>query len=160
MAVGLILLAVPTIYNPSRGNRYYFMHQWTEQELVNPNRMEDNNVEPGTKRGREEDKEKDLPVKKRGKASATGDDRFRLSGKQLFLTYPQCDITKEDAFLQLSEKLGDPEEYIIAQEKHEVGEHSGPVGFLSAKDYIQWADTRAQYHLVRMKLCKAYDSLY
>lgn len=102
------------------------MHNFTPEELTNPIRMEDD------KRKREEDKEKDLPAKKRGKATATGDSRFRLSGKQLFLTYPQCEIAKEDAFLQLTEKLGDPEEYLIAQEKHEVGL---PEGWFTAKDW-------------------------
>lgn len=47
--------------------------------------------------------------------------KFDLQSRQLFLTYPQCDIGKEDALLQLSSKLGDPAEYIVAQEEHEVG---------------------------------------
>lgn len=125
------------------------MHQWTQEETDGTEPP----VEPqGEKRNREPDevaKEKGLPAKKRhrkGVAKPTGDNGFRLSGKQLFLTYPQCgDLTKEDALLQLSDKLGEPEEYLIATEKHEVGEHSGPVGLLSEKDYVQWTETRLHY---------------
>jgi len=44
--------------------------------------------------------------------------RFTLHARQLFLTYPQCDLSKEDAFSLLVDILGEPKEWIIAQEKH------------------------------------------
>lgn len=49
---------------------------------------------------------------------------FRLSAKNLFLTYPQCGITKEDAAKQLYEKLSKygVKQYIVAQELHADGQ--------------------------------------
>lgn len=54
--------------------------------------------------------EKELPPKK----------RYRLSAKTLALTYPQCPVPKEHALQQLATKLGPPQEYIVAQEHHQV----------------------------------------
>lgn len=58
------------------------------------------------------------PPKK--KPAKEGGGKFRLHAKNLFLTYPKCDLDKEDAYQQLENKLGKPEEYIIAREKHLV----------------------------------------
>ena len=43
---------------------------------------------------------------------------FRMQGKCFFLTYPKCDVTKEDCLRSLELK-GDIEEYIICREKHQ-----------------------------------------
>lgn len=45
---------------------------------------------------------------------------FRLNAKQLFLTYPQCELSKDRVLEILSDVL-DIELYIIAQEQHEDG---------------------------------------
>lgn len=45
--------------------------------------------------------------------------QFRLSSRQLFLTYPKCSLEKEDALLMLKEKVP-VQDYIVAQEKHKV----------------------------------------
>lgn len=58
-------------------------------------------------------KEKLTPPKKRAK--------FRISGKNLFLTYPKCDLPKEEALAQLTRKVP-VQEYIVAQEKHQVSD--------------------------------------
>lgn len=89
-----------------------------------------------------------VPPKKRAK--------FELQSRQLFLTYPQCNIEKEDALLQLSEKLGDPAEYIVAQEEHQVRAHPPiPEGWFVATVYIndakQRADTLYQYTVAQLK---------
>lgn len=88
--------------------------------------MEDN------KRKREEDKEKEKGKEKVETededtlGESTGDDqvppkkRFRLNAKTLFLTYPKCPIEPAIAKEELVEKLGEPEEFIVAQEKHQV----------------------------------------
>lgn len=75
------------------------------------------------------------------------DNKFRLKGKRLFLTYPQCAIEPAEALTQLKDKciqmkrkLGD---YIIAQEEHkEEGLHlhcyievDKPVDTLNARCY-------------------------
>lgn len=36
----------------------------------------------------------------------------------MLLTYAQCPIPKDEVKLQLAQKLGDPKEYIVAQELH------------------------------------------
>lgn len=74
--------------------------------------------------------------------------KFRLHSGQLWCTYPKCPISKEDALLQLTEKVGDIKEYIIAEEAHKVVLEP-PQGF-SAADYMQWAETRA--HLLKLDL--------
>lgn len=66
---------------------------------------------PAAKRGR---------GRPRSKSVATpAENTFRLSCKTLFLTYPRCPLEKEDVLVQLGEKLGDADEYLIAQEHHE-----------------------------------------
>lgn len=47
---------------------------------------------------------------------------YRLRTKQLFLTYPQCDVTKEDMYLFLYENLS-PAMLIVAHELHENGDN-------------------------------------
>lgn len=92
--------------------------------------------------------EKELPPKKRA--------NFNLHTRQLFLTYPQCDISKEDALLQLSEKVGNPDEYLIAQEEHQVRKRAqrnmvgvrwenlkGTVAYMTATDYVAAATQHA-----------------
>lgn len=54
----------------------------------------------------------ELPPKKRS--------GFRLQSKQLFLTYPKCDLPPEDVLAQLKTKLGEISDYIVAQETHQV----------------------------------------
>lgn len=46
--------------------------------------------------------------------------KFRLNAKQIFLTYSQCDLEKEDLLEFLKTKLH-LERYIIARERHEDG---------------------------------------
>lgn len=93
----------------------------------------------------EEEEDAPEPPQKRQRVK----DTFDLQSRQLFLTYPQCEVTKEDALLQLSEKVGTPEEYLIAQEKHQVDLFPWPgQGFVFASDYIQYCDTRS--YLMRM----------
>ena len=54
---------------------------------------------------------------------STSTTAFRLNSGQLFLTYPQCDLTPDQALALLRDKL-DFESYIIAQEEHsETGLH-------------------------------------
>lgn len=45
---------------------------------------------------------------------------FRLQGKSMILTYPQCDVTKEHAMLQLK-RIRDPFYVCVSQERHEDG---------------------------------------
>lgn len=56
--------------------------------------------------------EEEVPPKKRS--------GFRLQSKQLFLTYPKCDLPPEDVLTQLKPKLGEISDYIVAQEEHQV----------------------------------------
>jgi len=44
---------------------------------------------------------------------------FRLCSRQLFLTYPKCDIPPEDVLALLTKKLS-IQDHIVAQEKHKV----------------------------------------
>lgn len=54
---------------------------------------------------------------------STSTTAFRLNSGQLFLTYPQCDLSPDQALALLRDKL-DFESYIIAQEEHsETGLH-------------------------------------
>lgn len=47
---------------------------------------------------------------------------YRLQGTHLFLTYPQCKLTKEDGLKAIKTKLGSTmDKYIIAHELHEDG---------------------------------------
>lgn len=89
----------------------------------------------------EKESEALAPPKKRTK--------FNIHSRQLFCTYSNCPIEKEDALLQLSSKLGDPAEYLIAEEEHKVKDPfpMPKQGFLSANDYIQWAETRRHMYL-------------
>src|SRR5690349_7922334 len=43
---------------------------------------------------------------------------FRINSRQLFLTWPQCNISKENALKLLQEKLA-IDQYVIAEELHE-----------------------------------------
>lgn len=52
-----------------------------------------------------------------GDAPAT---KFRLSATSLFLTYPQCAVSKEDALRQLKE-IVPVEKALVAEEAHEDG---------------------------------------
>lgn len=45
---------------------------------------------------------------------------FRINAKQFFITYPQCPIPKEGVY-DLFDKSFNPEELIVAEEKHEDG---------------------------------------
>lgn len=45
---------------------------------------------------------------------------FRITGRQFFLTYPQCPLTKEEALEQLEDK-GALIAYVVAEEKHADG---------------------------------------
>lgn len=47
--------------------------------------------------------------------------KFEINSSRLFLTYPQCSITKEDAYIQLFDKFN-PEEIIVAHELHANGD--------------------------------------
>lgn len=58
----------------------------------------------------------DFPLKKRSVKKK----EFRLQALRLFLTYPQCSLSPEEGFEELKKILGDPEEYIVAQEDHKV----------------------------------------
>lgn len=49
--------------------------------------------------------------------------RFRIQGKKFFLTYPQCEKTMEDAMGSCKEVFDDTAIIVVAQEKHETGEH-------------------------------------
>lgn len=49
---------------------------------------------------------------------------FRIRAKHLFLTYPQCPITPEEAFPLIKSIVGDVIEYYIGQHKHEHGAES------------------------------------
>lgn len=102
----------------------------------------------GTKR---KDKEKGEPEKGGEAPPAPPQKKFRLNSGQLFLTYPKCPITKEDALLQITNKVGEAKEYLVAEEEHEVGEHKWPcAGFLSASDYMQWSEARAMYNKLNL----------
>lgn len=48
--------------------------------------------------------------------------RFRLRTTQLFLTYPQCSLTPEEALTMLRDRLPNLSEWIIATEKHQDGQ--------------------------------------
>jgi len=63
-----------------------------------------------------QDGEKENPERP-GKIAKDG---FQLNSKQVFLTYPQCEVSKEDALPQF-QRMGDVERYLIAEEKHKVG---------------------------------------
>lgn len=68
--------------------------------------------------------------------------KFRINARQLALTYARTGgaITKEECFDQLREKLGDPSEFLIAQESHKVV-------VLTAKDcYHQYLQERYSRH--------------
>lgn len=49
---------------------------------------------------------------------------FQLNTKQLFLTYPQCNLSKEDALMLLQERLSEYviDKYVIAHEHHANGD--------------------------------------
>lgn len=103
---------------------------------------------PGTPDGDEGPEEVPPPPKKRCVKKPKS---FRLNAKQLFLTYPQCPIPKEDALNLVSEVAGDPEEYIVAQENHQV---KGPISrlyallsqpFLSATEYMSLTAPQRKY---------------
>lgn len=46
--------------------------------------------------------------------------RFQINSSQLFLTYPQCDMLKEEAYQQLDNKFK-PTEILVAHELHKNG---------------------------------------
>lgn len=56
----------------------------------------------------------DFPLKKRSVKE------FRLQALRLFLTYPQCPLSPEEGWEELHKIVGDPEEYLVAQEDHKV----------------------------------------
>lgn len=64
---------------------------------------------------------------KRGRPGKTDKEAtaFRLAGACLFLTYPKCGLTKEEAFSILEEKVKEKGrvllEYLVAEEKHADG---------------------------------------
>jgi len=103
------------------------------------------NDEPGpieTEKGKEKEKEKEIPLppKKRKRVDEEPKEKpkkFNLHARQLFLTYPQCPITREDAYGQLVDKIGTPTEYIVAQE-------SVSITFITAKDCL---DQLIQYEM-------------
>lgn len=73
------------------------------------------------------------PPKKRSK--------FTLHSRTLFLTYPQCSLDKEEAFLKVAEITGEPKEWIVAREPHKVNmntelSNSSPAPYLSATKFI------------------------
>lgn len=78
--------------------------------------------EPRKEKDNEREKEVDpTEVASPPKKAKQSGDGFRLNSKQLFLTYPQCPMGKEEALLQVEAKLGiDPVEYLVAEEKHQV----------------------------------------
>lgn len=124
-----------------------YIHDW-EMEDEQRKRKEPEQEKGKEKEGPSDDGVASVPPKKRAK--------FDLQSRQLFLTYPQCNLEKEDALLQLSEKLGDPAEYIIAQEEHQVRAHPPiPEGWFVATVYIndakQRADTLYQYTVAQLK---------
>lgn len=47
--------------------------------------------------------------------------KFRLNAKKLFLTYPKCSITKEEALEQLKAKLKHISKILVAHELHKDG---------------------------------------
>ncbi|UYD39135.1 MAG: replication associated protein [Wigfec virus K19_654] len=47
---------------------------------------------------------------------------FEINSSRLFLTYPQCSLTKEHVYNYLSERYS-PEEIIVAHELHKNGDH-------------------------------------
>jgi len=74
--------------------------------------------------------------------------KFRLNARQLFLTYPKCPIEKEEALSLVKEKLkADPEDYVVAQEKHKVRKlsllQSKP--FLSATEFMNLTDPERKF---------------
>lgn len=70
---------------------------------------------------------------------------FRINARQLALTYPKCPLPRETVFDQLLQKLGDPTEYLIAQETHKV------ITVLTAKDaYDQFVqECMSKYEIIK-----------
>lgn len=48
---------------------------------------------------------------------------YQINSKTLFLTYPECNVSKERALEKFQEIFQDIEEYAIAQEKHKNGHY-------------------------------------
>lgn len=67
---------------------------------------------------------------------------FRLESKNLFLTYPKCDLSKEDIINELRRKLGENlKNYVVAEENHESGEPHRHV-YLNLSNQIRTRDSR------------------
>lgn len=68
--------------------------------------------------------------------------RFQLNSSQLFLTYPECPIDKEECLQFLLTKLESIEEYIIARELHKNGNYHLHV-YLKLSGPYRTSDSRA-----------------
>ena len=60
------------------------------------------------------------PKKSKGAAATKAKSEFRINARNLFLTYPKCDLEPEEALSLLRPEL-DFEDYVIAQEMHADG---------------------------------------
>jgi len=60
------------------------------------------------------------PKKGKGEAATKAKNEFRINARNLFLTYPKCDLEPEEALSLLRPEL-DFEDYVIAQEMHADG---------------------------------------
>lgn len=65
---------------------------------------------------------------------------FRINSKQLFLTYPQCNVKKEEALEYFLGKFN-VEHYVVAEEKHQNGDDHLHV-YLKLKEAIDTRDCR------------------
>lgn len=94
------------------------------------------------------------PVSKKSKK----DGAFRLQSTQVFLTWPRCNVIKEEALRQLEEKA-EIAEYVVASEKHKVNSdvinvwRNGVDGEVAkVQNYISTAQTCS--HKLADALCK------
>lgn len=115
----------------------YFRYLFTRDKTMNKRDYEDVEAEVSgddtlgssddeycseTDKGKEKVPDKTLPPKKRQRVEQPKKKKgkFRLAAKNLALTYSDCPATRQECYDQLVEKLGEPVEYAVAQEHHQV----------------------------------------
>ncbi len=73
---------------------------------------------------------------------------FQICSSRLFLTYPECNVPKQELYDYLNEKFN-PEEIIVAEEKHQNG-HPHLHAYLKLRETYRTRDPRfadyANYH--------------
>lgn len=86
------------------------------------------------------------PPKKKAKRSG-----FRIQAKNIFCTWPKCDLPPEDVLKQMENKWGERADYIVARETHQVNLPSERrfAPFLSATEFMKNTDAQNKAHFER-----------